>query len=132
VLRGQGKPSGTKSDIWWLLNEIGSQDNDQRVVVFGWCADFRIPLLHIEFAEQRVYLDLFEPADEFFVVEKSLATYLHIPNHDRAELLDVLVGRAEQPVNEGRYSLKRIAEESKFVPFDQEDIQFIDDMLQSG
>jgi len=75
VLRGQGKPLGSKSDICRLLNEIACQDNDQRIIVFGWCADLRIPLLHMEFAEQRMYLDLFEPAYEFFVVEKSLATY---------------------------------------------------------
>lgn len=132
VLREQGKSAGTRSDIWALLNEIGSIDNDQRVVLFGWCADLKTPLLHMEFAEHRMYLHLFEPTDEFFVVEKSLGAHLHLPDHDKVELLDVLVDLAEQPVNEGRYSLKRVAGEWKFVPFDREDLQLIDDSLQSG
>jgi hypothetical protein len=132
VLREQGSPTGTKSDIWALLNEIESQDDDQRIVLFGWCADLRTPLLHMEFAEHRMYLDLFEPADEFFVVEKSLGTYLQLPGHNKANLLEVLVEYAAQPVNEGRYSLKRVAEEWSYVPFDQGDLRLIDDALQSG
>jgi hypothetical protein len=131
VLREQGRSTGNKSDIWALLNEIESQDDDQRIVLFGWCADLRTPLLHMEYAEHRMYLDLFETADEFFVVEKSLGTYLQLPDHNKANLLEVLVEHAEQPVNKGRYSLKHIAEEWKFVPFDQEDLRLIDDALQS-
>lgn len=132
VLREQGDPAGTKSDIWALLNEIESQDDDQRAVLFGWCADLKTPLLHMEFAEHRMYMHLFELADEFFVIEKSLGTHLHLPNHDKAEMLDVLVEHAEQSVNDGRYSLKRVAGEWKFVPFDRKDLQLIDDVLHSG
>lgn len=103
VLREQGRSTGNKSDILALLNEIESQEDDQRIVLFGWCADLRTPLLHMEHAEHRMYLDLFEPADEFFVVEKSLGTNLQLTDHDKAGLLDVVVENATQPVNEGRY-----------------------------
>jgi len=132
VLREQGKPAGTKSDIWELLNEIGRQDDDQRVVLFGWCADLKTPLLHMELAEHRMYLDLFEPVDEFFLVEKSLGKYLGLPDFGKAELLDVLVENAERPVKEGRYSLKRATEGFEFVPFDHDDLQLIDAALQSA
>lgn len=129
VLREQGATSGNKSDIWALLNDIENQDDDKRTVMFGWCADLKTPLLHMEFAEQRMYLNLFEPADEFFVIEKSLGTHLHLPDHDKEKLLEVLVEHAERLVNEGRYSRKRVAGEWEFVPFDREDLQLIDDAL---
>jgi len=132
VLRERGSPAGTKSDIWALLNEIASQDDDQRMVLFGWCADLRTPLLHMEFAETRMFQDLFEPADEFFVVEKTLATHLRVTASDKLELLNILVDHAEQPVNEGRYSFKRIAGEWTYAPFDQEDIQLIEAALHPG
>ena len=35
VLREQDKLSGSRSDIWAVLNEIGSQDDDQRIILFG-------------------------------------------------------------------------------------------------
>ena len=79
-----------------------------------------------------MYLQLLEPADEFFVVEKSLGAHLHLPDHDKSELLDAFVVHAERPVNEGRYSLKRLAGEWKFVPFDREDLQLIDEALHSS
>jgi len=114
------------------LNDIENQEEDQRAVLFGWCADLKTPLLHMEFAEHRMYLQLLEPADEFFVVEKSLGAHLHLPDHDKSELLDAFVVHAERPVNEGRYSLKRLAGEWKFVPFDREDLQLIDEALHSS
>ena len=43
----------------------------------------------MEFAEHRMFMDLLEPADEFFVVEKSLGRYLHVPDYGKEELLDV-------------------------------------------
>ena len=132
VLREQGSSIGIKSDIWASLNEIESQDDDQRIVLFGWCADHRTPFLHMEYAEHRMYLDLFEPADEFFVVEKSLGTNLQLTDHDKAGLLDVVVENAIQTVNEGRYSLKHVADEWKYVPFDQGDLRLIDNALLSG
>lgn len=131
VLREQGKDQGARSDIWSLLDDISGQDDDQRIVVFGWCADSRMPLLHLEYAEHRLYLDLFEPSDGFFVIEKTLRSYLQVPNHGKAELLEVLVQHAEPPVNEGRYSLKKVAGEWVFESFDEEDIRLIDEALWS-
>ncbi len=104
VLREQGSPTGTKSDILALLDDIKSQDDDQRIVLFGWCADLQTPILHLEFAEHRMFLNLFEPVDEFFAIEKSLGTYLQLPDHNKEELLEVLAENAAQPVNKGRYS----------------------------
>lgn len=132
VLREEGKLSGTRLDIGRFLNEIKSHEDDHKIVMFGWCADLGVPILHLEYAEHALHTYLFEPTDEFFVIEKSLGRYLCIPDHDKAELLDVLVDLAERPVSEGRYSLKRVAGKLMFEQFDQEDLQLIDDALQSG
>jgi hypothetical protein len=130
VLRQQGKAAGTRSDIWALLNEIGSQDDDQWIILFGWCADLQSPLLHKEYAEHRMSTDLYEPADGFLVIEKSLCRYMRLPDLDKEALLTTLVKQAVKPVSEGRYSLKRIAEQWEYVPFDQEDLHLIDKATQ--
>ncbi|MEW8203285.1 MAG: hypothetical protein AB2697_08620 [Candidatus Thiodiazotropha endolucinida] len=126
VLREQGKSVGSRSDILQLLDEIDSQEDDQKVIMLGWCADLKMPILHMEFAEHTLNSDLFEPTDKFFVVEKSLGKYLNIPDHDKSKLLEVVVDDAEQLVEEGRFSIKRVEGKYKFVHFDEDDMQFLD------
>ncbi len=126
VLREQGKSVGSRSDILQLLDEIDSQEDDQKIIMFGWCADLKMPILHMEFAEHAFYSELFEPTDEFFVVEKSLGRYLNIPDHDKSKLLEAMFDYAEQLVEEGRFSIKRAEGKYKFVRFDEDDMKLID------
>ncbi|MEW8440768.1 MAG: hypothetical protein AB2689_21680 [Candidatus Thiodiazotropha taylori] len=126
VLREQGKSVGSRSDILQLLDEIDSQEDDQKIVMFGWCADLKIPILHMEFAEHALNSDLFESIDEFFVVEISLGRYLNIPDHDKSRLLEAMVDAAEQLLEEGRFSVKRTEGKFIFRQFDEDDMQVLD------
>jgi hypothetical protein len=114
------------SDILHLLNEIDSHEDDQKIIMLGWCADLKMPILHMEFAEHAFNSDLFEPTDEFFVVEKCLSRYLNIPDHNKSRLLMAMVDAAEQPVEEGRFSVKRTEGKYIFRHFDEDDMQLLD------
>lgn len=126
VLREQGKSVGSRSDIIRLLNDFDSHEDDQKIIMFGWCADLKMPILHMEFAEHTLNTDVFEPKDEFFVVEKSLVRYLNIPDFDKSNFLEAMVDDAEPLVEEGRFSIKRLDGIYNFVHFDEEDMQLLD------